>query len=179
MKLHGSHFLLRQLRPSDRDELAVLADNRTIWRNLRDIFPHPYSIEDADFYISLILQEETQYSFAIEVNGRFAGMIGLVPLTDVYRGTADIGYWLGEPYWGQGIMTEAVSLVTRYAFEVLDFKRLHAGIFDYNKGSMRVLSKCGFQKECICKDAITKDGQLWDEHRYALTQKEYGLIINH
>jgi len=168
MKIQGSNFLLRQIKLEDRLQLVENANNKKIWLNLRDKFPHPYSLEDADFYINMILEEDPQYSFAIETESKFAGMIGLLPMSDIYRKTAEIGYWLGEPYWGKGIMTEACKLVTAYGLHTLDFIRLHTGVFDKNIGSMRILEKCGYQKDGIFEKSIIKDGVIYDEHRYSI-----------
>ena len=170
MEIKGSNFLMRKIKVEDREELAEIANNKNIWLNLRDRFPHPYTLEDADFYINMILKEDPQYSFAIEYESRFAGMIGLVPMNDVYRKTAEIGYWLGEPYWGKGIMTEACKLVTDFGLHTLDFTRLHAGIFEHNIGSIKILEKNGYTKDGLFKKSIIKDGVVLDEHRYSIVK---------
>lgn len=172
MEIKGENFLLRKIKTEDRSQLAELANNRKIWLQLRDKFPHPYSIDDADFYINMILAEKPQYSFAIEVDGQFGGMVGLLPMDDVYRRTTEIGYWLGEPYWGKGIMTEACKLVTDYGLQTLDFIRIHTGVFENNLGSMRILEKCGYKKDGVFKKSIIKDGKLLDEHRYFILKEE-------
>lgn len=170
MKLKGSQFLLRKIKVDDRYQLAEIANNKKIWLNLRDKFPHPYALEDADFYINMILLEDPQYSFAIEVDDAFAGMVGLLPMDDIYRKTSEIGYWLGEPFWGKGIMTEACQLVTDYGLNTLGFIRLHAGIFENNIGSMRILEKCGYKKDGVFEKSIIKDGKIYDEHRYSIVK---------
>lgn len=170
MEIQGSQFLLRKIKVDDRYQLAEIANNKKIWLNLRDRFPHPYGLEDADFYINMILQEEPQYSFAIEVDGAFAGMVGLLPMDDVYRKTTEIGYWLGEPYWGRGIMTEACQLVTDYGLNTLEFIRIHTGVFENNIGSMRILEKCGYQKDGVFEKSIIKDGKILNEHRYSIVR---------
>lgn len=106
-------------------------------------------------------------SFAIEHGSQLCGVIGLVRQTDVYKKTAEIGYWLGEPYWNKGIATVSVKLVTDYGFNQLGFIRIHAGVFDYNIGSMNVLLKNGYVNDGIFKKAILKNGQLFDEHRFS------------
>jgi len=169
MEFQTQQFLLRRIKPQDRDQLAKIANNRKIWLNLRDQFPHPYSMQDADSYINMVIDEQPHFSFAIDLNGKFAGMIGIVGLNDVYKHTAEIGYWLGEPYWGHGIMTKACRIITKYALEDFAFTRIQAGIFEYNVASMKVLEKCGYTKECISRKSITKDAKIIDEHRYAIT----------
>jgi RimJ/RimL family protein N-acetyltransferase len=165
--LQHKNIILRSLTTEDAPALAQLANNKKVWDNVRDILPHPYTIHDAVFFINLIKQENPQVSFAIEYDGTFCGMIGLVPQKDVYRKTAEIGYWLGEPFWGKGIATRAVKLISDYGFTEMDFIRIHTGIFEYNLGSMKVLEKNGYKKECVFEKSIIKNGQIWDEHRYS------------
>ncbi len=164
--LQHENIILRSLTDEDAPALAQLANNRKIWDNVRDMLPHPYTIDDAFFFINLIKKENPQVSFAIEYKGAFSGMIGLVPQKDVYRKTAEIGYWLGEPFWNKGIATTAVKLITDYGFDELSFIRIHTGIFEYNTASMKVLEKNGYVKDGIFKKSIFKNGKYWDEHRY-------------
>jgi len=90
----------------------------------------------------------------------------LILQQDVYRKSVEIGYWLGEPFWGMGIATKAVGLIASHAFEDLGLMRIFAGVFEYNIGSMKVLERNGFQKEGIAKKAVFKSDKFWDEHRY-------------
>ena len=106
-------------------------------------------------------------TFAIEYDRKFCGVIGLIGQSDVYKRTAEIGYWLGEPYWNKGIATVCVNLLTDYGFNQLDFIRIHTGVFEYNIGSMKVLSKNGYSKDGIFKKSILKNGQIFDEHRFS------------
>jgi RimJ/RimL family protein N-acetyltransferase len=154
---------------SDKARLAELANNRKIWNNVRDAFPHPYAVSDAEYFIGTTFKDEPQRIFAIEYEGQLCGMTGLHQQEDVYRLSAELGYWIGEPYWGKGIATQAVELMTQYGFRKLDLVRIYAGVFSYNAGSMRVLEKNGFTLEGILKKAVYKNGQMWDEHRYART----------
>lgn len=163
---------LRRLEPSDKNQLTRLANNKKIWDNVRDAFGHPYSEKNAEEFIQRQAQNETEKVFAIEYEGEFCGCIGLIFQKDVYHKSAEVGYWVGEPFWGKGIATKAVELLVQYAFEDLKLIRVFAGAFEYNVGSMRVLEKNGFQKEGIAKNAVFKNNNLWDEHRYALVKKE-------
>lgn len=158
---------LRTLKKSDRKLIARYANNKKIWKNLRDIMPHPYSLEDADFFLEMVLMEDPVCTFAIEWNGKFVGICGLNLKEDIYRNTCEIGYWIAEPYWSKGIATHAVQQLVDYAFNTLHKERIHTGVFEYNKPSMRVLEKCGFEKEAIFKKALTKDGKLYNEVRFA------------
>ena len=157
---------LRPLALSDKSALAQLANNKKIWDNVRDYLPHPYGETDAEEFINLTLNEDPKQTFAIEFRGALAGVVGLVVQTDVYRKSAEIGYWIGEPFWNKGIATKAVGLITQYGFENLGLNRIYAGIFEYNKASMVVLEKNGFKQEGISKSAVLKNGKVWDEYRY-------------
>ncbi|WP_205503086.1 GNAT family N-acetyltransferase [Rufibacter psychrotolerans] len=161
---------LRRLTFQDEVSLAQLANNKKVWENLRDYFPHPYAVEHAHQFIRLVQEENPPLTFAITCHDQLCGVISLVRQTDVYRFTAEIGYWLGEPFWHQGIAPRAVQLITAYGFQELGLARIYAGIFEYNAASMRVLEKCGYQKEGIFKKAIFKNGKFWNEHRYAIVQ---------
>ena len=170
MLLEKGHIRLRQLTLEDTKDLAALANNKKIWDNVRDYFPFPYTEKDAEKFINSVNSNLLPLNFAIEFNNEFAGVISLVPMDDVYRKSAEIGYWIGEPFWNKGIGEVAVNLITDYGLHQLNFSRIHAGIFEYNKASMRVLEKCGYKKEGVFKRSIFKNDQLWDEHRYAKTK---------
>lgn len=157
---------LRRLNNKDKEALATLANNKKIWDNLRDYIPHPYGEKDALEFIKRTRQENPPQNFAIEYKNQFCGVIGVLLQEGIYRKTAEIGYWIGEPFWGQGIATKAVRLATAYGFRELKLVRIHASIFEYNAGSMRVLEKNGYEKEGVFKKAIIKNDKIWDAHRY-------------
>ena len=159
--------MLRPLYNSDANVLAQLANNKKIWDNVRDYLPFPYYIEDAIYFITPTQKEDPVMTFAIEYDEQFCGVIGLVGQSDVYKKTAEIGYWLGEPFWGKGIATQAVTLITDYGFNELGFVRIHTGIFKYNIGSMKVLEKNGYKKDGVFEKNVFKNGEMIDEHRYS------------
>lgn len=161
---------LRPLRDSDAAVLASLANNKKIWDNLRDFFPHPYEETDALFFIDLTKKEKPLLNFGIEFQGELCGVIGLTPQPDIYCKSAEIGYWLGEAYWNKGLATRAIKLITDYGFETLQLVRIYTGIFEYNPGSMRALEKNGYEKDGVFKKSVFKNGQIWDEHRYSITR---------
>ena len=142
---------IRPLNSSDKTELANLANNEKIGDNLRDNFPYPYNEKDADYFIKLTEKENPKQNFGVLYNGKLCGVIGLIIQKDVYRKSAEIGYWIGEPYWGIGIATKVVELITDYAFNTLDLNRIFAGVFEFNIASMKVLEKNGFKKEGYLK----------------------------
>ena len=152
----------------DAPAMAQLANDKRIWDNLRDYFPHPYELPHAQEFISYTTQQDPACNFAIVYEDQFAGIISLVEQPDVYQKSWEIGYWLGAPFWGRGIATQAVKLICQYGFEQLDCNRIFTGVFAYNLASMKVLEKCGFSKEGVFAQAIWKNHQFWDEHRFAL-----------
>jgi [ribosomal protein S5]-alanine N-acetyltransferase len=158
---------LRSLNIEDKMILAALANNKNIFDNVRDYLPFPYKESDAEEFIQFVQKQNQQTIFAIEYDGRFCGLCGLTLQSDVYRKTAEIGYWLGEPYWNKGIATAAVKLLTQYGFNHFDLVRIHTGVFEYNRASMKVLEKCGYEKDGIFKKSVLKNGIIWDEHRYS------------
>jgi len=158
---------LRPLLPEDSRSLAKIANNKNISDKLRDLFPYPYTEEDAKKFINTSLQKQPSCTFAIDFRQELCGVIGLVPQQDVYRISAELGYWIGEEYWGQGIATEAVRLISEYGFQKLGLLRVYSGVYESNKASMRVLEKNGFLKDCVFKKAIIKNDIIMNEHRYS------------
>ncbi|MEC5145257.1 RimJ/RimL family protein N-acetyltransferase [Chitinophaga sp. 180180018-2] len=163
--LTGKHGVtLKAIEHRDLKDMAALANHPAIAANLRDSFPSPYSLKDAENFLALIQQGKLNYVWGIYVEDEIAGVITLTPQDDIYRHSAEIGYWLGIPYHGKGVMTEAVSLLTEYAFRELNIHRIYAGVFAYNEASKKVLQKSGFHLEAIKIKAIIKNGTLLDEH---------------
>ena len=158
---------LKPLHEDDALAIAKLANNKKIWNNIRDAMPHPYEKEDADLFIGLKKEEDPICTFAIVSDDIICGVIGLEIQKDIYRKSAEMGYWIGEPYWGRGIASEAVRLILKYGFEELGIERIFAAAFDHNIGSMRVLLKNGFVKEGILRKAVYKNETYLDEHRFA------------
>jgi RimJ/RimL family protein N-acetyltransferase len=158
---------LRSWRRGDEDSLVIHADNYKIWRNVRDRFPHPYTLEDARSWIEYAGVEDPPTNFAIVVNGSAVGGIGLILQTDIYHRSAEIGYWLGEEFWGRGIVSDAARAVSDWAFNNFDICRIYAGVLEWNPASMRVLEKAGFQFEARLRQAVTKEGRTMDDFIYA------------
>ena len=154
---------IRPWRVEDQESLARHANNRKIWRNLRDTFPHPYTEGDAREYIARHAAAPDVSNLAIEVDGEAAGGIGLRVGAE---GDAELGYWLGEAHWGRGIMTDAVTAITAYGLETLGLRRIHADVFEWNAASMRGLEKAGYRLEARHENAIVKDGETVDELVY-------------
>jgi [ribosomal protein S5]-alanine N-acetyltransferase len=159
MELRLSQCTVRSWRRRDAPSVARHANNYQIWRNVRDRFPHPYTLMDAEEWVRYAGRESPEQSWAIAVDDEAVGGVGLVAQEDIHRRTAEIGYWLGEAFWGRGIMTEAVRAVTDYAFETFDIVRIYAGVFETNLASMRVLEKAGYTFEARLRKAVTKEGR--------------------
>ena len=148
------------------------ANNRNIWINLRDRFPHPYTRGDGQAFIKLARRMEPESFFAIAVDGTAVGGIGFVPQQDVERTSAEVGYWLGEPFWGRGIVGEALVAITEYAIHKHGFTRLYALPFAHNHASCRVLEKAGYQLEARLRRSAIKEGQVIDQLQYAFIAPE-------
>lgn len=151
----------------DAESLARHANSISIARQLRDRFPFPYTHANAIAFLKAATSAAEPSNMAIEVNGEAAGAIGYVPGIDVERYSAEIGYWLGESYWGRGIVTEALVLATDHVFASVNLLRLFALPFADNAGSIRVLEKAGYVREAVLRSSSVKDGKPRDQALYA------------
>jgi RimJ/RimL family protein N-acetyltransferase len=151
----------------DLQSLVRHADNRNVWINLRDRFPHPYTETSGREFLAHVTHQSPATMWAIEVDGEAAGGIGLVFLTDVERVSAEIGYWLGEQFWGRGVTTSAVRAVTTATFQHTGLHRIFALPFADNVGSIRVLEKAGYTLEGRLRQSAIKDGIIRDQLLFA------------
>jgi RimJ/RimL family protein N-acetyltransferase len=172
MEIQLKTCTIRSYRKDDADSIAHLADNRAVSRNLRDRFPHPYGRKEAKAWIRTARAARPETYFALEVDGSAVGGVGLHPQGDVHRRSMEIGYWLGEPYWGRGIVTEAVRALTRYAFQTFDVARVYAYVYEWNPASARVLEKAGYRFEGRLRKAVTKEGTTMDMLVYGFTEDD-------
>lgn len=159
---------LRKWTLADLDDLVRSANNPRIAQNLTNQFPHPYLREHGQAFIAMTLEADPTRIFAIEVDGEACGAIGLHPQTDVFARNAEMGYWLAEPYWGRGIMTQAIVQMATYGFATFDLDRIYARPFGPNLGSQRALEKAGFTLEARFANTVFKHGQHLDELVYGL-----------
>ncbi|MBC7896058.1 MAG: GNAT family N-acetyltransferase [Cytophagaceae bacterium] len=167
MELQLPRLTIRSWRVDDAESLAPLANNYSVWRNLRDRFPHPYTADDARAYIERTLARTPQLHYAIALEDAPIGSIGVIPGEDIYRKAAEFGYWLGEPYWGRGFASEAIVGFSDWAFGAFDLVRLNALVFTWNPASARALEKGGFVLEATSRCAAIKEGKTVDEWLYA------------
>lgn len=164
---------IRKWKLEDAKSLARALSNKNVLNNLRDGLPYPYTEKDATDYINAMLgaDPDSTFAYAVEVDGEVAGSIGAFRQGNIHFRTAELGYYLGEEYWGKGVMTQAVSLLCRKIFDETDILRIYAEPFAYNTGSRRVLEKAGFQLEGIMENNAVKNGQVLNMALYALTRQ--------
>jgi RimJ/RimL family protein N-acetyltransferase len=154
---------IRPWAESDAESLQRQANNREVSIHLRDRFPYPYGLEQARSFLGWVTKQASPTVWAIEVNGEAAGGIGIELHTDIERVSAEIGYWLGQPYWGRGIATEALRAVTAEAFARFEITRLYAVPFADHRASVRVLEKCGYVREGHMRQSAIKEGKIRDQ----------------
>jgi RimJ/RimL family protein N-acetyltransferase len=160
---------LRPWKKSDLPDLIRYANNPNIAANLVDQFPHPYTESDARVFISRTLEQHHVQMLAITLEEKAIGGIGLHPMADIFRMNAELGYWLAEPFWGQGIMTEAIRLMVAHGFaHKPDIQRIFARPFGSNFASQRALEKAGFELEARFSQTLIKNGTIEDELVYAI-----------
>jgi [ribosomal protein S5]-alanine N-acetyltransferase len=162
---------VRSWKKSDVESLVRHGNNLNVWRNLRDRFPHPYTREEAREWIEFSRACKPEVDFAIEAAGEAIGGIGLKPGIDVERYSAEIGYWVGEAFWGRGIATAALAATAAYAFRELGLMRIFAVPFATNQASARVLEKAGFTREAVLRRSAVKEGIVLDQWLYAITRE--------
>lgn len=165
---------IRKWELSDATDLAAALSNKKIQDNLRDGLPYPYTEQDGTDYISAMLSadENEIFAFAITVDEKLVGSIGIFRQGNIHRQTAELGYYIAEEYWGRGIMTEAVRQICAYVFEKSDIIRIYAEPFAYNTASCRVLEKAGFQYEGTLRSNAVKNGEVIDMKMYSLLKTE-------
>jgi len=161
-------FILRPWNINDLDSLVSYANNPNIARNMTDMFPHPYSIENGKAFIANATKETPYHLLSIEVESKAAGGIGLHLQKDIFRKNAELGYWLAEPFWGKGIITRAIIQMSEYGFKTFDIDRIFARPFGTNIASQKALQKAGFILEATFEKTFFKNGEYIDELVYAI-----------
>ncbi len=161
-------FKLKKLALEDALIFSMHANNRNIWENLTDRFPHPYTEENAIDFIKLTHKNDPIQIKGIYVGSEPIGAIGLHPLEDVFSKNIELGYWIAEPYWGKGIMSRAIAQMVEYGFKNFSINRIFARPFGRNIGSIKTLEKNGFKLEATLEKTIFKDGKYEDELIFAV-----------
>lgn len=162
-----TEFILRDFSTDDISSLTENANNLNVVRNLRDTFPFPYTEKDAKGFIEEFIPNTSGKIFAIDVEGKAVGAIGVLLFKDEYRMTAELGYWLGEKYWNKGIITKAVEKITDFAFKNFEIHKIYAKVYNYNEASCKVLLKNGYELEARLVENVIKNGVFADELIYA------------
>lgn len=165
-------LILRNWQMDDLDSLLKYGNNFNIAKNMRNRFPHPYTIEAGTVFIKLFEKEDPQKVFAIEYQGGAIGAIGIFQQEDVYIKNAELGYWIGEPFWNKGLATEAVKAMINYGFKAFEIERIYAAVFNYNDASKKVIEKAGFTIEAKLHNTIFKNGEFCDELIYSIWKKK-------
>lgn len=172
MRLDSDTCIVRSWQLTDLLALPRQAKNRAVWSQMRDRFPHPYRLLDAAMFLVAVhvtrLAGRRERHFAIEARGNLAGGIGVLFGSDVHAPTAELFYWLGEAFWGQGIATSAVKSVASYVIARHRLLRLFALPYASNPASCRVLEKAGFVREGVLRNAAVKNGEILDQLVYAM-----------
>ena len=170
---------IRKWELSDARDLAMAISNKKIQNNLRDGLPYPYTEQDGAVFISDMLSadENETFAFAITIDNKVIGSIGVFRQDNIHRLTAELGYYIAEEYWGRGIMTEAVRQTCEYVFDNSDIIRIYAEPFAYNIASCRVLEKAGFQYEGTLRNNAVKNGKIIDMKMYSLLKAEMQLSV--
>ena len=165
---------IRKWKLTDAKDIAVALSNKKIQDNLRDGLPYPYSEQDGIDFISSMLSanEDEIFAFAITLDDKVIGSIGIFRQQNIHRQTAEMGYYIAEEYWGKGIMADAVKQICEYVFKNSDILRIYAEPFAYNTGSCRVLEKAGFQYEGTLRNNAVKNGKVIDMKMYSLLREE-------
>lgn len=143
---------------------AQMRNNPTVLKNGYDKTPDPFTKQDAIDFINIQLAQDPPQRFLIFHNNELAGEIGITIQEDVHRLCAEIGYFIAEPFWGKGLATAAIKKMTEYTFATFEIVRIMAGVFDFNKASMKALEKNGYYLESIRKRSVIKNGQIIDDY---------------
>ncbi len=175
MDLQGEQLRLRPWKRGDEEALVRHANDREIWRNLTDRFPHPYTRADADAWISLgVSREGPPGNFAVILDNEPVGSVGYEAKGDIYSRTAEVGYWIARAFQGRGLATEALGLLTTHLFARFPFVRIEASVIDWNPASCRVLEKAGYTFESRQRARVFKDGRIADALIYVRFRDGYG-----
>lgn len=167
MRIDCGEVQVRSYRPDDLEALVRYANNPRVAANLRDRFPFPYTREDGEEWLAAAAQQDPEANFVIATARELIGTIGLSLGDDVYRHSAEVGYWIAEPFWGQGITTRVVRAFTEWGFAEFGLLRIYAHVFSENVASARVLEKAGYEREGTMRQAVVKNGRVMDQWIYA------------
>ena len=166
-------FKIRPWEMSDIESLVKYANNWNVAKNMTDKFPHPYTEINGKAFIKFATKDFPIHLFAIDIDGKAVGGIGIHPQEDIHRNNAELGYWLAEPFWGQGIISNAITQMVDFAFATYKINRVFAVPFGTNIASQKVLEKNNFILEGKFDKVLIKNGELLDELIYAIRRENW------
>ena len=172
----GPGLYIREILDKDKNSIVKYANNKKISVNLRNSFPFPYTMEDAESWLAILKDNNPKRAFAIANDEELIGAIGIEPKSDVNRYSGELGYWLGEPFWGKGIATQSVKEFIKYVFEYYDLVKIYAYVFSSNPSSRRVLEKAEFKFEGCMRNQIVKEGKILDQLIFGILKEEVPLL---
>ncbi|MEI8325257.1 MAG: GNAT family N-acetyltransferase [Betaproteobacteria bacterium] len=172
--LASSFGCLRALTVHDAPSLQRHAHDLAVSRNLFDGFPSPYTLADAQGWCDVGCRSAAMgYVWGVDVKGEVVGCVGVRPEDGCFRCNAEVGYWIGQDFWHRGITSEALALVTAWAWSNLpELQRLYAPIFAWNEDSQAVARKCGYFKEAELRRSAIKNGQVIDRVQWACIRSD-------
>ena len=164
---------LRPLKSSDAESIAKYANNKNVWINLTDMFPHPYSVNDAVSFINSQKEIKPPQVFAIIYKNIAVGTVGLSSNTENKELCCDLGYWIGEEFWNKGIMTRVIKKMVKFGFKTYKtVDCISAYVFTYNRASIKILEKTGFIKDNKLNKSISKGGEKKELYYYEISRKQ-------
>lgn len=172
MKIEIDNITLRPFTPEDCNDLAHNANNPKIAQFLTDAFPSPYTLKTAEKFIENVSQNNPPNVLGIEIEGEICGGIGIHFKEDIYRKSAEMGYWLAEKHWGKGIIPKAIKAMISHGFANFDINRIYASPYGHNNQSKRVLEKAGFRHEATLQDAVFKNEQFYDLFIFSILKED-------
>ena len=164
------NFSLRPWTLNDIDSLTKYANNYNVSKYLCHI-PFPYTKENAQQFIEMAMSKKLANIFCIDVNNEAIGGIGIHPQQGVQYKNAELGYWIAEPFWNNGIITKVILQIVEYGFANFDINRIYASTFGSNMASQKVLIKCGFILEAKFEKTFYKNEVYFDELVFAIRKK--------
>lgn len=173
MKITLGEYCIRSYEYSDKEALLKYANNYSVSKFLRDRFPFPYTEADAESWLHQACNQEIETNLVIANEKELIGAIGVNLQDDVNRFSAEIGYWLAEPFWGKGITTLALKKFTEFAFTNFNLNRIYACVFAGNEASEIVLLRARYTKEATLRKAVFKEGKFLDQYIYAILKEEF------
>ena len=175
MNLLFDKYLIRDFKIDDINALVTYANDYDVSKFMRDSFPFPYTKDNAEQWVNLVITNKSLLYFAIANEKELIGGIGAVAFDDVHRYTSEVGFWLGKPYWNKGITTNALKVFCNYLFNYYNFNRLTANVFEGNDASRKVLEKVGFILEGRQRKSVFKENKFIDHYIYGLLKEEINL----